>query len=140
MTAWLVVPFVGHFVMVLLLYIWLLVLRLSAVRAGRTRPSDYVHANADTGLAGRVQRNLQNQFEAPVFAYAALAFILFANAATGWDVAAMWIFLIGRVLHTLVQTLSENVPMRGVVFSINFVGVMMLVGHVAWLAATEMVQ
>jgi hypothetical protein len=30
--------------------------------------------------------------------------------------------------------------MRGVVFSINFVGVLMLVWHVAWLAATEMVQ
>jgi len=140
MTAWLVVPFAGHFVLVVVLYIWLSVLRIGAVRAGRTLISDYVRANADTGLAGRVQRNLQNQFEAPVFAYAALTFILFANAATSWDVVAMWIFFIGRIIHTLVQALSENVPLRGAVFSINFVGVMMLVGHAAWLAVREMAR
>lgn len=140
MTAWLVVPFIGHFVLVVVLYIWLSVLRIVATRAGRTLISDYVRANADRGLAGRVQRNLQNQFEAPVFAYAALALVLFANAATSWDAVAMWIFFIGRVIHTLVQTLSENVPLRGAVFSINFVGVMMLVGHVAWLAATGMMR
>jgi hypothetical protein len=140
MTAWLVVPFVGHFAIVVLLYIWLSVLRVAAVRAGRMQLADYVRADADQGLAGRVQRNLQNQFEAPLFAYASLAIILSAQAVTAWDVAAMWIFLVGRIVHTLVQTLTTNVPLRGSVFAINFVGVMMLVGHVAWLAAMGTVQ
>lgn len=133
MTAWLVVPFVGHFAIVVLLYVWLSVLRVTAVRAGRMRLGDYVRANADEGLAGRVQRNLQNQFEAPIFAYVAMAIILFAQAVTAWDVVAMWIFLVGRLIHTLVQTLTTNVLLRGGVFAINFTGIVMLVGHVAWL-------
>ncbi len=40
----------------------------------------------------------------------------------------------GRVIHTLVQTLTDNVPLRGQVFLINFVGVVVLVGHVVLLA------
>ena len=38
------------------------------------------------------------------------------------------------MIHTLVQTLTDNVPLRGQVFLINFAGVVVLVGHVAVLA------
>ena len=50
------------------------------------------------------------------------------------DVIAAWVFVAGRVIHTLVQTLTDNVPLRGQVFLINFAGVAVLVGHVALLA------
>ena len=43
-------------------------------------------------------------------------------------------FVAGRVIHTLVQTLTDNVPLRGQVFLINSVAVVVLVGHVALLA------
>jgi hypothetical protein len=38
------------------------------------------------------------------------------------------------VIHTAVQTLTDNVPLRGQVFLINFAGVAVLVAHLAWLA------
>ena len=38
------------------------------------------------------------------------------------------------MIHTAVQTLTDNVPLRGQVFLINFAGVAVLVGHVALLA------
>jgi hypothetical protein len=50
------------------------------------------------------------------------------------DVVAAWVFVAGRVIHTLVQTLTDNVPLRGQVFLINFAGVVVLVGHVVLLA------
>ena len=91
-----------------------------------------------TGLSGmrssRVQRNLSNQFEAPMFAYFAAAVLLAASAVQWWDVAAAWLFFAGRVVHTLVQTLTDNVALRGQVFVINFLGVAVLMGHVALLA------
>ena len=125
--------FVGHFVLVVSLYVWLSVLRLQSVSSGCTNYSDYARLDGDQGIALRVQRNLSNQFEAPLFAYIAMAILLQQGAVGGWDVAAAWMFLAGRVVHTAVQTLTENIPLRGAVFSINFVGVMMLVGHVGLL-------
>jgi hypothetical protein len=53
---------------------------------------------------------------------------------TMFDVVAAWVFVIGRVIHTLVQTLTNNVPLRGNVFTINFLAVVALAGHVALVA------
>ena len=53
---------------------------------------------------------------------------------TTFDVIAAWVFVAGRVIHTLVQTLTDNVPLRGNVFMINFLAVMALTGHVVLLA------
>ena len=35
--------------------------------------------------------------------------------------------------HTAVQTLTENVRLRGQVFLVNVLGVLWVAGHVAWL-------
>ena len=50
------------------------------------------------------------------------------------DVIAAWVFVLGRVIHTLVQTLTDNVPLRGQVFMINFLAVLALAAHVVLLA------
>ena len=42
---------------------------------------------------------------------------------TAVDVVAGLDFVAGRVRHTLVQTLTDNVPLRGQVFMINFLAV-----------------
>ena len=50
---------------------------------------------------------------------------------------ASWLgtlFFAGRVIHTLVQTLTDNVRLRGQVFLINFAGVVVLAGHLVLLA------
>ena len=55
-----------------------------------------------------------------------------------WDVAAAWIFLVGRVIHTAVQCTGDNVALRGQVFTINFLGVLWLMSH-AFLAVLGVV-
>ena len=35
-----------------------------------------------------------------------------------------WVFVIGRVLHSLVQIFTDNIRLRGLVFTINFVAVL----------------
>jgi hypothetical protein len=83
---------------------------------------------------GRITRNLSNQFELPVVFYAVCVLLVALDRATGFDVAAAWVFVLGRLVHTAVQTLTDNVPLRGRVFMINFMAVTALVGHVAVLA------
>jgi hypothetical protein len=82
----------------------------------------------------RITRNLSNQFELPVIFYAVVVLLAATNNATALDAIAAWAFVAGRVAHTLVQTLTDNVRLRGQVFLINFAAVVVLVGHVALLA------
>lgn len=131
--AMFMLAFVAHFGLVVLLYVWLTIERQAAVKVGEVRVGDFVNAGADPERSKRVARNLSNQFEAPVFALFAALFIYFSNGVTWIDVAAAWVFFAGRVIHTGVQTLTSNVPLRGIVFTINFIGVMVLMARVAWI-------
>lgn len=127
--------FVGHFILVAGLYVWLTVLRARAVASGGTVVADYAHANADRDAARRVQRNLSNQFEAPLFAYFAAAILVALNEVGLFDVVAAWVFLAGRLIHSAVQGLTDNVRLRGQVFVINFAAIAALMWHVASIAA-----
>ena len=49
--------------------------------------------------------------------------LIATNNVTTIDIIAAWVFVAGRVIHTLVQCLTDNVPLRGQVFLINFAGV-----------------
>jgi len=35
-----------------------------------------------------------------------------------------WVFVIGRVLHSIVQIFTDNIRLRGMVFTINFIAVL----------------
>ena len=119
-----------------LLYAWLTVARLRAVRGGGTAWSAFVLGREEPLEVARITRNLANQFELPVIFYA-FAVLLISTGQVLWiDVWAGWVFVAGRVVHTGVQTLTDDVPLRGRVFMINFLALCVLVVHVAWLAAT----
>ena len=125
------IPFLLHFALVVGLYVALTGARFLAVRKGQAAYGDFVRADGDPPLAARIARNLSNQFEAPLFAYFAALFLLWRGEVSDVDVAAAWVFLFGRAIHTLVQTLTDNVRLRGQVFAINFLAVMALMAHVA---------
>ena len=129
-----VTPFLLHFALVATLYVWLTAVRFAAVRQGQAVYGDFVRAEGDPPAAARIARNLSNQFEAPLFAWFAAIFLLWRGEVGAFDVAAAWTFLTGRVIHTGVQTLTDNVRLRGLVFTINFLGVLALMGHVALVA------
>jgi hypothetical protein len=82
----------------------------------------------------RITRNLANQFELPAFFYVAAVLLIVLGKVTTFDIVAAWVFVAGRVAHTLVQTLTDNVGLRGKVFTINFLAVVALVGHLGLIA------
>ena len=129
--AALLLPLFLHFGLVVLLYAALTWARMVTVRRGEAAKDDFARADGDAPLSARFQRNLTNQFEAPVFAWAGALVLVVAGQVTPWDVAAAWLFLGGRVVHTLVQTTGDNVALRGQVFTLNFLAVLWLMGHAA---------
>ena len=68
--------------------------------------------------------NFKNQFEVPVIFYALCLLIMTAGTATQTIVLAAWVFVIGRVIHALIQ-LTKNIifPWRFLVFLITVIAV-----------------
>jgi hypothetical protein len=118
----------------LLLYGWLTIARKRAVDRGEVDYSAFVLGRHEPLEVARITRNLANQFEVPVIFYAAVILLVMFARVTLFDFVAAWIFVAGRMIHTLVQTLTDNVSLRGKVFVINFVAVIALVAHLGWLA------
>ena len=127
-------PLLAHVGLVFALYSWLTVARMRAVKRGEIEQACFVLGREEPLEVARITRNLANQFELPVLFYAVVVLLVALDRVTAVDVAAAWMFVAGRVAHTLVQTLTDNVLLRGRVFMINFVAVAVLVGHLVLLA------
>ena len=127
-------PLLAHVGLVFALYAWLTVARMRAVDRGEVEQACFVLGREEPLEVARITRNLANQFELPVLFYAVVVLLVALDRVTAVDVAAAWIFVAGRVAHTLVQTLTDNVLLRGRVFMINFLAVVVLAGHVAMMA------
>ena len=127
-------PMLAHIAWVVLLYAWLTVARWQAVQRGEVDYSSFEFNREEPPAVARIRLNLANQFEWPVVFYALVVLLIALGRVTMFDVIAAWVFVAGRVVHTLVQTLTDNVPLRGNVFMINFLAVAAIAGHVALLA------
>lgn len=71
----------------------------------------------------RISANLSNQFEWPLFFYAACLLMLAQHAVGAPQLVLAWVFVGGRVVHSWVQICTRNIRLRGLVFTINFLAV-----------------
>jgi hypothetical protein len=127
-------PMLAQIFWTFLLYAWLTWARTLAVRRGEVDYSCFELGREEPLAIARITRNLANQFELPIIFYAVVVLLLALDRVTTVDLVAAWLFVAGRIIHTLVQTLTDNVQLRGRVFMINFLAVVVLVGHVVMLA------
>ena len=127
-------PMLAQIALTCALYAWLTVARAAAVRSGQVDFASFVLGRDEPKNVARITRNLGNQFELPVIFYAIVVLLVALGRIATIDVAAAWVFVVGRIIHTAVQTLTDDVPLRGRVFMINFLALLVLVGHVGLLA------
>lgn len=116
----LIIPMAAHVALAALLYVVLTVARAPAIWGIGRRPDG---SNPWARVEPRISANLSNQFEWPLFFYAA-CLILLQSEMSRFSIVLAWIFVIGRVLHSLVQILTINIRLRGVIFTVNFVAVL----------------
>lgn len=127
-------PLIAQIGLVAVLYAWLTLLRTRAVARGEVVYDAFVLGREEPRRIARVTRNLANQFELPTLFAASIAILIALDAAALVDVILGWVFVGGRVAHTLVQTLTDDVPLRGRVFTINFLAFSGVAGHLALIA------
>jgi hypothetical protein len=123
MSQSLILPMAAHVALAGFLYVLLTVARAPAVW-GLGRRLD--GTNPWAAIEPRISANLSNQFEWPLFFYAACIVLMFLQAVTPLAAGLAWIFVAGRVLHSAVQVLTRNIRLRGIVFTVNFLAVLAL--------------
>ncbi|WP_414829656.1 MAPEG family protein [Alteromonas sp. H39] len=118
----LLVPMFAHVIWCTALYVLLTVVRAPAVwgigqRADGSNP--YSH------LQTKVSANLSNQFEWPLFFHSVCVLLMIHHTdIPGVFLSLAWLFIAGRIVHSVVQIFSSNVRVRGLVFTINFAAVL----------------
>ena len=112
----------AHVVWTALLYALLTVMRAPAIWKIGSRSDG---SNPWVNVEPRVSANLSNQFEWPLFFYVICILILInGQALSDAFLWLAWLFVIGRVIHSLIQILTVNIRLRGILFAINFVAVL----------------
>lgn len=113
-----------HVCWVFFLYVLLTAVRAPAIWALDTK-SGTLRKRAS--LEPRISANLSNQFEWPLLFYVCCILLIVSSEPIGSvQIVLAWIFVIGRVAHSLVQILTTNIRLRGTVFSLNFVAVLLM--------------
>lgn len=119
-------PMLFHVCWMALLYVALTVLRAPAIWGLDTR------SGTIAGWAAReprVSANLSNQFEWPLLFYVCCLLLQQAGLVDGVAIWLAWLFVAGRVVHSGVQILTSNIRLRGAVFTINFLAVLLMWGR-----------
>jgi hypothetical protein len=124
----LIIPMATQVALCALLYVLLTIARAPTIW-GVGRRAD--GSNPWVEFEPRISANLSNQFEWPMLFYAG-CFLLLHAPVIPFSTTLAWIFVVGRVLHSLVQILTVNVRLRGLIFTINFLSVLWLWGLIAY--------
>ena len=113
----------AHVTLTALLYVLLTIARAPKIW-GIGQRSD--GTNPWASIEPRISANLSNQFEWPLFFHVACMLLLGNESSNAAAVGLAWLFIGGRIAHSLVQILSGNVRARGLVFTVNFLAVLAL--------------
>lgn len=116
----LIFPMTAHVALAAFLYVLLTIARAPSIWGVGRLPDG---SNPWARIEPRISANLSNQFEWPVFFYAA-CLILSQHETGRLALVLAWIFVGGRLLHSSVQILTTNVRLRGVLFTVNFIAVL----------------
>ena len=118
----LIAPMFMHILLCALLYVFLTLARAPSVwGVGKNKDG----SNPFADIQPKVSANLSNQFEWPLFFRVVCALLIALDEPiSNSQVSLAWVFVIGRVLHSLVQIFTDNIRLRGLVFTINFVAVL----------------
>lgn len=113
----LVLPMAAHVAFTAFLYALLTVARAPNIWSIGQRQDG---SNPWATVEPRISANLSNQFEWPLFFYAACLLLIHSHIESAAAVLLAWVFIGGRVVHSYIQICTTNVRVRGLVFTINF--------------------
>lgn len=124
-------PMLAHVLWLAILYSLLTLYRAPAVWGVAVSEQVRQHCKR---IEPRISANLSNQFEWPMLFYVACLFGVILKTDDFLLGVLAWTFVVGRLLHSCVQIGMNNIRLRGLVFTINFLAVLAMWLRLAWIA------
>ena len=106
----------------LVMWVWLYATRLPAMRAARIEPQDAARRGSwEERIPARVRSvadNYNHLHEQPTIFYALMFFAALTGGADAVSLTLAWIYVVSRVVHSLIQATVNRVLWRFSVFSV----------------------
>lgn len=112
-----------HVCWVALLYVALTILRAPTAWGVDTKSGSIAKYSA---YEPKVNANLKNQFEWPLLFYTCCILTLNAGITDSYLSILALTFIVGRIIHSFAHILTNNIRLRGAVFTINFLAVFLM--------------
>ena len=118
---WLLLPAFIHVGWVMLLLVRMGRVRMAAVRKGAVTIEEIALDNRRwPDEVRKFSNNYDNQFQLPVLFYAILPLLLMLVKVDWMQVTLAWVFVLSRIVHSVVHTGSNEVMKRGQVFLVGY--------------------
>lgn len=132
-------PMFAMIVLTFAVAIYMLTLRVSAVRSGQVKLSAFRlnHEEAMPHRMLQVARNYSNLFEMPVLFYAAGAVTLALGLNSVVISVLAWLFVGSRIIHSLIHITSNNVIRRMQAFMAGNLCIFLIWVLIVWDCATH---
>jgi len=130
-------PMVALVAWTLVMQVWMIATRLPAMKAAGLDLRTLVGtkaADADRGLPPQVQwkaHNYNHLMEQPTLFYAICAVIALTGTGDGVNAAIAWVYVVLRMIHSLVQATSNKVGVRFMLFIASSIALAALTLHAA---------
>ena len=109
-------PFFATMFLTFLVWVYMYIRRINFIKTQKLDPQDLVAPNALTKLSpanvSNPSNNFKNLFEIPVLFYALVLYLYATKQVDTVYVNAAWIFVIFRVLHSIVQCTFNLIVLR----------------------------
>ena len=117
----------------LALYVALIIEKGRATKAGLVDLARRaLHDDAWPESVMKINNNIRNQFEVPVLFYV-VTIVLWQLGEVGWLAQGLaWAFVASRVVHTIIHTGVNYVPLRRKVFTFGYLVLLAMAVLVVW--------
>lgn len=95
--------------------------RREAFVSGAVKHADVAVSGERYPLPARLAAaNFSNQFETPVLFFVLILLAIHVGATSYVMAALAWLYVVSRIVHTLIHIGPNKLPLRGAVYSVGF--------------------
>jgi len=127
------IPIIVQIALTFWLYIYLAIVKSRAVNQGQVNEGRRgLHDDAWPDYVLQINNCIRNQFEVPVLFYVLIIILWSVGGINIYIHVLAWLFVISRILHAVIHTGSNFVPLRRKAFMtgcIILIGITMLLAY-----------
>jgi hypothetical protein len=113
-----ITPVVALVIWSLIMLIWLYATRIPAMQAAKVRPGEATKSQMEALPSANVANNYNHLMEQPTLFYAICFALHLLDQATDFNIGVAWLYVVIRVIHSLVQATVNVIIIRFSIFII----------------------